>query len=101
MNAGKVFDIVGAGKLRIDRKNFIREFNVIQNSFLSEFQKLEAYDKILETFGVERIAANETKNRHTVYYLNVGDPYVPTLSWCVAWQIRIKLAVGGYAQYVK
>ena len=101
MNAGKVFAIVGAGKLSIDRRAFVRRFNVIQRSDRINQTKMRELDKLLETYGVEYLEKKDTKKGLLISYLNVGDPYVPTLVCCNAWAHPIKLSVGGYASYVK
>jgi hypothetical protein len=62
---------------------------------------LHAFDEICGTHGVEYIGKEETKQGVIVEYLNVGDPYVPTLLYCPAWVNPYKIAEGGYASVVK
>lgn len=101
MDAKKVYEVVGAGKLRRTEAEFKKEFDAIMRNSASAWRKFNALDDILETFGVESIGSEDSKNRCEMCYLNVGDPYVPTLVLCGVWKYPIKLAQGGYASYVK
>jgi len=62
---------------------------------------MHALSELLECYGVESIDSSETKNGEYIDYLNVGDPYIPTVVRCTAWTHEFRLAKGGYAEFVK
>jgi hypothetical protein len=61
--------------------------------------RLAALDELLEGFGVETIDPAETKNGFRIDYINMGDPYVPTIIYCAAWKYRYR--IGAWGDYVK
>ena len=63
--------------------------------------KMEMYNELIEGCGVEAIHPTETKNSEYIDYINVGDPYIPTIVYCSAWVHPFKFASEGWAQYVK
>jgi hypothetical protein len=63
--------------------------------------KIELYNELIEGCGIESIHPDETKNGEYIDYINVGDPYMPTIVHCTSWVHQFKFASGGYAQYVK
>ena len=63
--------------------------------------KMELYNELIEGHGVESIHYTETKNGEYIDYINVGDPYIPTIVHCTVWVHPFKFASEGFAQYVK
>jgi len=62
---------------------------------------MSALSELLECYGVESIDTSETRNGEYIDYLNVGDPYIPTVVRCTAWTHEFRVAKGGYAEFVK
>ena len=102
MDAKKVYETVGAGKLHRTKEEFVRDVTSLSARVgMNAWAFFNGLDELLETYGVECINKEETKNGYDVYYLNVGDPYVPTMVYYNSFKPQIRLAVGGYADYVK
>jgi hypothetical protein len=112
-------------KLHIGKREFYRRHKLIEgfpakeidyaSEFPSTFQwvrscynrprrdeiKLELYNELIEGCGVESIHPDEIKNGEYIDYINVGDPYIPTIVYCSAWVHPFKFATEGWAQYIK
>lgn len=63
--------------------------------------RLRALDILLEGNDWEAIVPAETKNGHTLCYINFGDPYVPTILYCEGWKRPFRFAPGGWGDYIK
>lgn len=115
--------------VRIDKKEFYRKLNFINDCFqktnkfswneefpgtekilteqynmlyLKKYQmQLEMFDELLLSFGVECIDRRETRNGFYIEYLNFGDPYVPTIVYCNGWKNRFRIAKNGWSEFVK
>ena len=55
-----------------------------------------AYDELIEGFGIEYIAASDTKNYTIITYVNMGDPYINTIVHSMN-----TFRIDCYANYVK
>ena len=68
---------------------------------LSAEVRLEAIGELLKIVEIERIDWKETITGWYLDYLNVGDPYKPTIVYCRSWRRGPRIALNGWAQYVK
>ena len=120
LEAKALFDQFGR-KLKTGKREFYRKIRAIKEGdiyavdypsahkwgracrYRTSYNELAmlALSELLECSGVESIDASETRNGEYVDYLNVGDPYIPTVVRCTAWTHEFRIARGGYAEFVK
>jgi hypothetical protein len=115
MNVRKLYEVFEK-TIKLDRKEFTRQVHAIGVCYPPETQAwidrcshrpswiecdLASLDELCGTYGVEYIEADYAKPGKRVRYLNTGDPYTPTLLFCLAWKNPYRIATGGYASVVK
>ena len=90
---------IGLKKANVSASDFRAAVRKAVDGHDNPVAQLEA---IAEAIGetVESIDGSETKTGYRVYYINMGDPYVPTFVYDYA-RARIVYALAGWARYVK
>lgn len=58
-------------------------------------------DELCGSFGVEYVQAEESKTGRQIEYLNMGDPYIPTVVYLYGYTQPIKFLPGGWGDLVK
>lgn len=117
MNTKFIYEYIIGNNNTLKYKVFKRKFDaILQGEFDTVYyerlrlcyhkprkfeQILDNLDTICNTYGVECIEPDESKNGYRIYYLNVGDSYIPTIVYCGGWTHKFKIAYSGYVQYVK